>query len=107
MSSWLELNIKINQAPSLTIMPSLPDKEAQKILWKLMELSCCFELLALDRCAYLSNQDENACQDLILECFGVSTLLVADVQQANSGLGSGDWHQRLSCLLILQRLMRE
>jgi hypothetical protein len=102
-----ELDIEINQAPSLTTMPSLPDKEAQKILWKLTELNFRFELLALDRRAHPSNRDEDARQDLILECFGVSTLLVADVQQANSGLGSGDWRQRLPCLLILRRLMRE
>jgi len=102
-----ELDIEINQALSLTTMPSLLDKEAQKILWKLTELNFCFELLALDRHAHPSNHDEDARQDLILECFGVSTLFVADVWQGNSGLGSGDWHQRLPCLLILQRLMRE
>jgi hypothetical protein len=105
-SALEELDIEINQAPSLTTTPSLPDCEAQKILWKLTELNFRFELLALDKRAH-PNGDEDARQDLIAECFGVSTLLATDDQQANSGLGSSDWRQRLPCLLILQRLMRD
>jgi hypothetical protein len=102
-----ELDIEVNQTPSLTTTPSLPDWEAQKILWKLTELNFRFELLALDKRARPSNSDEDACQDLISECFGVSTLLATDDRRANSGLGSGDWRQRLPCLLILRRLMRD
>jgi hypothetical protein len=106
-SALEELDIEINQAPSLTTAPSLPDWEAQKILWKLTELNFRFELLALDKRAYPSNGNEDARQDIIAECFGVGTLLATDDRQANSGLGSGDWRQRLPCLLILRRLMRD
>jgi hypothetical protein len=61
----------------------------------------------LDKRASPSNGNEDTCQDLIVECFGVGTLLATDDQQANSRLGSGDWCQRLPCLLILWRLIRD
>jgi hypothetical protein len=104
-----ELDIQINDAPSPTNAgPSLLDMEAQKILWKLTELNFCFELLGLDKhAANLSDRDEDARQDLIWECFGTNSLLMIDDQLANTRLGSSDWHERLPCLLMLRRLMRD
>jgi hypothetical protein len=106
-SALEELDIHINQAPSLTTSPSLPDSEAQKILWKLTELNFRFELLGLDKRANTSNSDEDARQDVIKECFGVNSLLVVDYQQANMGFGSENWRERLPRLLMLRRLMRD
>jgi hypothetical protein len=71
-SALEELDIQINQTPSLTTMHLLPNEEAQRILWKLTELNFHFELLGLDKHAYPSNRDEDGHQDLILQCFGVS-----------------------------------
>ena len=77
-SALEELDIHINHAPSLTTLPSLPDSEAQKVLWMLTELNFCFKLLGLDKCANTSNRDDDAHQDLIKECFGVSSLLAVN-----------------------------
>ena len=106
-SALEELDIQINDAPCLTTGPSLPDSEAQKILWKLTELNFRFELLGLDKRANPSNRDEDARQDLIQECFGTNSLLIVNHQLANVRLGSGDWRKRLPCLLMLRRLMRD
>ena len=106
-STLEELDIEINDAPSLATKPSLSDSEAQKILWKLTELNFRFELLGLDKRANPSNRDEDARQDLIRECFGTTSLLVTDHWSANMGLGSGDWCKRLPFLLMLRRLMRD
>jgi hypothetical protein len=43
----------------------------------------------------------------IQECFGISSLLVTDDQLSNTRLGSADWRERLPCLLMLRRLMRD
>jgi hypothetical protein len=102
-----DLDIQINDAPSLTTGPSLPDSEAQKILWKLTELNFRFELLGLDKRANPLNRDEDARQDLIRECFGTNSLLVTDHRLANMRLGSSDWRKRLPRLLMLRRLMRD
>jgi hypothetical protein len=105
-SALEELDIQINQAPSVNTTPSLPDSEAQKVLWKLAELNFRFELLALDKRACQSNHDDTR-QDLIQDCFGSRSLLVVDYEQANMGLGSVNWRERLPCLLALRKLMKD
>jgi hypothetical protein len=106
-SALQELGIQINQSPSLTTTPSLPDPDAQKILWKVTELNFRFELLGLDKRARPSNENEDAREDLIKECLGTNSLLVVDYEEANVGLRSGDWRERLPCLLGLRRLMKD
>ena len=106
-SALEEMDIHINLAPSLTTLPSLPDSEAQKILWTLTELNFHFELLGLDKRANLSNHDDDAHQDLIKECFGVTSLLAVDYHRANMGFGSENWRERLPHFLMLWMLMRD
>jgi hypothetical protein len=48
-SALKELDIHINNVPSLTTLHSLPDSEAQKVLWMLTELNFHFKLLGLDK----------------------------------------------------------
>ena len=87
--------------------PTVPIDEAQKVLWELTELNFCFELLALDRCASASSsqQNEHKRQAMVLKCFHVPSLIVVDVQQANSGLQAHNWQERLPFLLALRALI--
>ena len=81
--------------PPASYCPTVPDDEAQKILWELTKLNFCFELLALDRHASgsSSHRDEYAQQAMVLKCFDVPSVIVTDVQQANSGLRARDWQK--------------
>jgi hypothetical protein len=81
----------------------------QEILWELYELNFRFELLALDRRASGTAENDDVRQDDILACIstpGCSSLLVADVKYANQGLAAESWVERLPYLLALQKLMR-
>ena len=87
-----ELQIDLFPPPS-NHFPTVPVDEAQKILWELTELNFHFELLALDKHAsgLSSCQDEHDRQAMVLKCFDVPSLVVADVQWANFGLQAHDW----------------
>jgi len=87
----------------------VPVDEAQKILWELTELNFHFKILALDRCASgpSSHQDEHEQQAMVLRCFDVPSLIIADTQQANFGLQAHGWQERLPFLLALRALMRD
>ena len=61
----------------------------------------------LEKCACQSNHDEDTCQDLVQDCFGRCSLLVIDYEQANTGLGSVNWCERLPCLLALWKLIKD
>ena len=82
-----ELQIDLSP-PAHSNFPTIPVDEAQKMLWELTELNFCFELLALDKCAsgLSSRWDEHEQQAMVLKCFDVPSLIVADVQPANFGL---------------------
>jgi hypothetical protein len=103
-----ELQIDLHVPPS-SHFPTVPVDEAQKILWELTELNFRFELLALDKRASSpsSHRDEDERQAMVLKCFGVPSLIVADEQQANSGLQAHTWQERLPFLLALRALMRD
>jgi hypothetical protein len=103
-----ELQIDLHVPPS-SHFPTVPVDEAQRILWELTELNFCFELLALDKRASSSSspRDEDERQAMVLKCFDVPSLVVADVQWANFGLQAHDWRERLPFLLVLRALMRD
>jgi hypothetical protein len=103
-----ELQIDLCPPPS-DGCPTLPVDEAQKILWELTELNFRFELLALDKHASGSSphRDEHERQAMVLKCFDVPLLVVADPKRANVGLQSHDWRERLPFLLALRALMRD
>ena len=88
--------------------PTVPVDEAQKTLWELTELNFHFELLSLDKRALGSsfNQYEHEQQAMVLKCFKVPSLVVADAQLVNTGLQAHDWQERLLFLLVLRALMR-
>jgi len=44
---------------------------------------------------------------MVLKCFDTHSLIVTDVQRANSGLQAYDWQERLPFLLALRALMRD
>ena len=94
--------------PTFNDFPTVPADEAQKILWELTKLNFRFELLALDNLASgSSHQDEHERQAMVLKCFDVPSLVVANVQRANSSLQAHDWRERLPFLLALRALMRD
>jgi hypothetical protein len=103
-----ELQIDFCPPPS-NHCPTVAVAEAQKTLWELTELNFRFELLSLDKRASGSSShgDEHERQAMVLKCFKVPSLVVADAQQANSGLQAHDWHERLPFLLALRALMRD
>jgi hypothetical protein len=103
-----ELQINLHVQPS-SHFPTVPVDEAQRILWELTELNFRFELLALDKRASSSSspQDEDERQAMVLKCFDVPSLVIADVQQANFGLQAHYWRKRLPFLLALRALMRD
>ena len=103
-----ELQIDLSP-PAHSNFPTIPVDEAQKMLWELTELNFHFELLALDKCASGSSSrwDEQEWQAMVLKCFDVPSLIVADVQQANFGLQAQEWRERLPFLLALRALMRD
>ena len=92
--------------PTSNHCPTVPVDEAQKILWELTELNFRFELLALDNLAS-GVTDKHERQTMVLKCFDVPSLIVADVQRANSGLQAHNWQERLPFLLALRALMRD
>jgi hypothetical protein len=103
-----ELQIDFGPPPS-NHCPTVPVDEAQKTLWELTELNFRFELLSLDKRASgsSSQRDEHERQAMVLECFKVPSLLIADAGLANTGLQAHDWQERLPFLLALRALMRD
>ena len=107
-SALEDLDIRLDDPSPSAAEPSLiTDSEAQQILWQLTEINFRFEFLALDKRASNSCQSEDQRQELIRECFGGQSLLCADIQQANIGLGSDDWRGRLPVLQTFRRLMKD
>ena len=100
------VNPNITTSPNAS-PPLVDDSEACQILWRLTELNFQFELLALDKRAGVTNQDEMEQQETIKDCLRIWSLVVADTQEASSGLCSDKWHVRLPCLLRLQDLMKD
>jgi hypothetical protein len=103
-----ELQIDLH-VPPFSHFPTVPVDEAQRILWELTELNFRFELLALDKRAssLSSHRDDDERQAMVLKCFDMPSLVVADVQRANFGLQAHDWRERLPFLLALRALMRD
>jgi hypothetical protein len=87
----LQLSLDPPMSDHIPHFPSVPVADAQKILWELTELNFCFELLALDKRAYLSHCNEDDQQAMVVKCFIGSSLLVADPEHANAGLQSHEW----------------
>jgi hypothetical protein len=101
-----ELDIDLHP-PTSDHFPTVPVADAQKILWELTELNFRFEFLALDKRASSSRRDEDERQAMVLKCFNVPSLVVADPQSANTGLQSHDWREQLPFLLAMRALMRD
>jgi hypothetical protein len=106
-SALEETDIEINPLPFNSTAPPLEDSEAQKVLWEVTELNFRFELLALDKRASSSEHKDDGRQELITNCFKERSLLIADAEHANAGLGSCDWKEKLSLLLRFRTLMRD
>jgi hypothetical protein len=102
-----DLDIQVNDVSASAATLQLTDSAAQKILWQLTELNFRFELLSLDKRACSLARNDIQREDLLREGFKLQSLFVADAEQANSRLGSADWHERLPCLLTLRRMMMD
>jgi len=86
-----DLGINIKDMSPAAAPALLDDAEAQWILWHLTEFNFHFELLALDKHVGPLNQDEMECQESIQDCLQIRSLLVADSDEARSGIQSDDW----------------
>jgi hypothetical protein len=106
-SALEETDIEINPLPFNSTAPPLEDSEAQKVLWEVMELNFRFELLALDKQASSSKHKDDGHQELITNCFKERSLLTANAEHANVGLGSCNWKKKLSLLLRFRTLMQD
>ena len=104
-----DLDITTSNISPVAAPVLLDDAEAQWMLLQLTEYNynLWFKLLALDKHVGPANQDEMECQESIWDCLQIRSLLVADPDEARTGIQSDDWHSRLSCLLKLQSLMRD
>jgi hypothetical protein len=90
----------------------LTDLEKEEIVWELTELNFRFELLGLDSLLSGKRSSESVVdrQQLVAACFfGCSggSLLVADLDTANIGLGHTLWEGRAKYVLAMKRLMRD
>jgi hypothetical protein len=100
--------LQLNLGPSLSDhFPSVPVADAQRILWELTELNFRFELLALDKRASSSPRSEDDRQAMVLKCFNGFSLLVANPANANTGLQSQEWREKLPFLLALRALIQD
>ena len=103
----LQLNLDPPMNNNTPHFPNITESEAQKMLWELTELNFRFELLALDKCASLAHCSEGDQQAMVLKCFAGLSLVVVDPTNANVGLQSGQWSERLPFLLALRVLLRD
>jgi hypothetical protein len=100
---WREAQLSVGTLPNLRV--------TQEILWELYELNFRFELVALDRRAWLAPVEELAAQEssrqlMLMACFPSESLLVADVSSANQGLASPTLEGRAQYLLAMKQLMK-
>jgi hypothetical protein len=107
------LGIKISQLHEVADK-EYSTQESQTILWRLSELSFRFELLSLDSRAFDRTLfpliSSSARLEAILKCFhyGPSEprcLTSVEVENANHGLGSPDWRDRIPYLDALRTVM--
>ena len=103
----LQLNLDPPMNNNTPHFPTIPESEAQKVLWELTELNFRLELLAPDKHASSAHCNEGDHQAMILKCFTGPSLLVVDFEKANAGLQSGQWSERLPFLLALRALLRD
>lgn len=101
---------------ALTFGQDFEAQTVREILWEISELNFRFDLLSLDRHLYRFELDEQtkmhryaSAEDRILLCLprgASSSLLVADIADAGSGLASTDWAVRRQAMVALQIVMR-
>jgi hypothetical protein len=99
---WRETRLSAGTMPDIRI--------TQEILWELYELNFRFELIALDKRAWLAPEGESAAEEStrqmwLMACFP-NNALVVDVSHANRGLASPTLANRGLSLIAMKRLMK-